>query len=78
MQRKTTPLYWQLVQETMDREQLTQQAAEELLVIEEAVKYLRAGWSHYQIGIRLQAMWGLNRTTYWRRIRKARQTVCIL
>ena len=78
MQRKTTALYWALVHHTMQEEGCSQSEAELLLVITEAVKYRMAGWSHYQIGTRLQAMWGLNRSTYWRRLKKARQTVCIL
>lgn len=78
MQRKSTQLYWDLVQQTMDREQVNQQLAEDLLLVNVAIEYGRAGWSQYQIARRLEKLWGFHHITYYRRIKKARQTVCIL
>lgn len=78
MHRKSTQLYWDLVQQTMDREQVNQQLAEDLLLVNVAIEYGRAGWSQYQIGLRLSKLWGFHRVTYQRRLKKARQTVCIL
>ena len=78
VRRKTTPLYWRLVQQVMDEEQCDQQTAEDTLLIREATRYGMAGWSQHQIAKQLKQQWGIARASYYRRLAKARATVCIL
>ncbi len=74
---RTTELYWQLVQSMMSLEGLYQRAAE-VEVFRRHVKRAREnGFPHRTIQRQLTEMWGLSHGAYYRRLARARQTICI-
>jgi len=77
MQKRTNQIYWDLVQQVMDDTCLNQKCAEHHLVLQTILKYHRQGFSTHTIAKRLHQQWGLDITTYYRRLAKARRTICI-
>lgn len=77
MRQKGNALYWDLVAETMKREALSQREAEYALTLYTLKRYHRQGHSTRQIALHLHKVWGLCPMTYYRRLAKARQTICI-
>lgn len=61
----------------MRKEGLHQRDAELSLFIRTVLKHHEEGVSDYTIAKRLHSAWGLHHTTYYRRLAKARQTICI-
>ena len=77
MRRKGTELYYQLVQELMTAEGLCQRTAEYELVIRAMQRHQRQGFTTFYIAKQLQRKWGMDIATYYRRLARARQTICI-
>ena len=72
-----TERYWELLEREMDRQRLPQRQAEMTLFIRIIKANRHRGFSHRHIARRLHVVWGLGERTYYRRLAKARQTICI-
>lgn len=77
MLNKGTDQYWALVADLMRREGMGQREAEYALTIRWILRYSQQGHRAHPIILRLEAQWGLHSTTLYRRLAKARQTICI-
>lgn len=77
MRQRANALFWGLVQREMDETGLDQRAAYHQVIVRELLTYHAKGWSLNAIADRLVGQWGLNRSTYYRHLSRARRSVCI-
>lgn len=72
-----TATYWEQVTRLMDRDGLNQREAAQALFVSIVRKERFAGHAHDLIFTRLHQRWGISHGTYYRRLAKARRTICI-
>ena len=77
MRKVATVQYWDAVGDLMAREGVGQRQAEHLLIVRALTEAARNGTTARQAIPRLQARWGLSQAMYYRRLARARQTICL-
>ena len=77
MRQQANALFWSLVQREMEESGLSQREAYHVVIVRELLTYHARGWSLNAIADRLVSQWGLHRATYYRHLKRARETICI-